>query len=226
MRRSSFGAFNLSTVYFLWLLSGGIANADQTTTITQGNSSFVLTQTDTIVGSLPATGEWFVDGRRILVYVSAPANRIDAAHHHPDGHVRNNQLHVAGKVIGTEIVGGIVYTLNGGASGTGVSRLTEFVELTLTPGITTPRTVSVAGFGFKPASHGDTTFEIPDLSGLHVTGTTLAYTSRGSAVVPPFTSDLTTRFLSFVGFNTFSRNMVLNPGSTLRIITELIVSPE
>lgn len=224
MRRSGFCAFTLSTVCFLWLLSGGIANADQTTTITQGNSSFVLTQTDSIVGSLPFTGEWFVDGRRILVYVSAPANLIDAAHHHPDSHVRNNQMHIAGNVIGNEIVGGIVYTLNGGASGTGVSRLTEFVELRLAPGITTARTISVAGFGFMPASHGDTTFEIPDLSGLRVTGTTLAYTSRGVFAVAPFGGDLTTRFLSFIGFNTFSQNIVLNPGSTLRIITELIVS--
>jgi len=214
------------------LSSGGLALANPTT-ITDDNSSFVLShQPPSIVGTLAFSGEWFVDGRRILTYVSSPANLIDiGGHHHSDSHVNANQLHAQGQLFGgpamggPDISGGIVYTVDGGTAGSSISRLVEVVELTLGSGITTPQTFNLTGFGFEPQPHGGATFEIPDLTGLNITGTTLAFAERGSFSVGPFRDLTVLPFHSFTGFNTFSQDITLNPNSTLRMITELNVSP-
>jgi hypothetical protein len=187
-RSSRFFRFVLPSASVFWLFSLGLAMAHNTT-ISHGNSTFVLNHGEpSIVGSLPYTGEWFVDGRRILTYVSSPANLIDISpHHHSDGHVSSNQMHVAGQLLGgparggLDISGSIVYTLYGSVPGSGVSRLIEFVELTMGP-TAEPTSLNLTGFGFKPQG----SYEIPDLSGLQVIGTTLAYATKGSFSVGPF----------------------------------------
>jgi len=202
-------------------------------TISDDNSSFVLgLEPPSVFGQFSFDGEWFVDGRRILTYVSSPANLIDiSGHHHADSHVAANQLHAAGQLFGgparggPDISGGIVYTVDGGAAGSGVSRLVETVELTLGASITTPQTFHLTGFGFEPRPHGGVTFEIPDLSGLTVTGTTLAFAQGGSFSVGPFRNLTVLPFHAFTGFNTFSEDITLTPGTTLRMITELNVVP-
>ena len=226
MNKSSLFRFALPTCLFL-VVGLEFVSADETT-ITQGNSRFVLTQSDPTSippGAFASTGEWFVDGRRILTYVSSPGNQIDLTHHHSDAHVRVNQLHAAGRLstvfgLPDGILGGLVYTLNGAAVGSGNSHLTELLELTLDPNTTTSKTLNLVGFGFRPFH----SFEIPDLTGLRVTGTTVVIVSQGSFTVPPFGS-VTTRFRSFTGFNPFTTTITLNPGGTVRMITELNVSP-
>src|SRR5687768_8259892 len=118
-RQTAFhGAWLLASL--LWASSPGPATAQ---TISDDNSSFVLSlQPPSIVGTFAFTGEWFVDTRRILTYVSSPANLLDVGgHHHADSHVAANQLHAAGQLFGgpalggPDITGGIVYTVDGGA---------------------------------------------------------------------------------------------------------------
>jgi hypothetical protein len=226
MNKPNVCRFALLSTCLLGLLSPGLATAHPIT-ITEDNSSFVLSHTDpSIVGSLPFTGVWSVDGRDILTYVSSPANLFDIGAHHPaDSHVAANQLHAAGTLLGDpNISGGIVYTLDGGAADSGISRLVEMIELTLGPGITTPQLFHLSGFGFEPLPHGGVTFEIPDLTGLSITGTTLAFATQGSFSVGPFRGLTILPFHAFTGFNTFSEDISLDPGSTLRMITELNVA--
>lgn len=202
-------------------------------TVTEDNSALTFDHGAADIFGIRANAvDWVVDGRRILTYVSSPANLIDVAHHHSDAHVSGNAIHAAGQILGgpsaggLDISGGIVYTLDGAAAASGVSRLTEVVELTLGTSITSPITLGFTGFGFQPSPHGGVTFEMPDLSGLLVTGTTLLFAQTGSFSIPsPGFGHLTILpFHSFTGFNTFRQDLTLAPGSTVRFITELNVS--
>lgn len=147
----------------------------------QGNSISVPSENSSLAFSFgqPDRLEWFVDGRRILVYRSSPSTMINGGHHyHSGGHVGGNQFHMQGAVSGYEnssetmdltgsVTGGIVYSVVGGPAGSGVSRLYETVQILNRS--SSPVPLTLLGMGWRP-SWGET----PDLNGLDVSGTTVA----------------------------------------------------
>ena len=210
-------------------------------TITSGNSSVLINGDDQAVDSV----DWIVDGRKILVYRSAPLNIVDlASHHHADGHnsapvpapalaadafsnvgesgffglrLDTNQAHGAGQLslsTAFSLAGQVLYTVIGGAPGSGESILKEWVILDFS--VDPASSITVVGAGFRPEPHGDITFPIPDLTGLSVVGTTAVFDSQvrqlgGNSL--------------FSGFNTFSLDVPLAAGDTrIFMATELHVA--
>lgn len=187
--------------------------------------------------AFPGVLEWTVDGRRIAVYPSVPGNSLDVEHSHPGLHVAPNQIHVQGPLFGyasTDVTGGIVYTVTGGDPGSGSSRLTEKVDIRNKSG--KPVTLgAINGLGWLPdrsAPHNSNA-EIPDLSGLTVTGATIAFiqgsgsgaTAASLLTDPPFAPLTVYPAAAISGFNSFLvRNVTLAPGATMTILTELNVS--
>ena len=226
--------------------------------VTNGNSSLSLTRSAP-QGSFsgPQSIEWLVDGRRILVYPSEPSVNINASTHlHSSGHIEANQLHVQGYYLGHEtspnakdtsgsVTGGIVYTVAGGAAGSGSSRIYEKVDIFNRGSATVSLTLS--GLGRRPGGGA----EIPDLNGLEVNGTTIAFiqgngyrdpqgTAHSGSILdyplpgtnytsipgnndPTLASVTVLPALSFSGFNTFNQPLNLQPGATLTMVTELNV---
>lgn len=216
----------------------GSAHADSVT-ITDHNSSLKFTRDDPTSNlgqpsdpvQLPRTLEWTVDGRRILVYPSGPSTFLDIGHLHGDAHVTANQMHAQGPMLGFgtgamtgNVTGGIVYTVEGGAEGSGISRMWEKVDIiNKTSGNIS---MSLAGLGFKPTQAA---LEVPDLSGLTVTGRTVVFhqgsTQAVSITDPPFGPVMVLPVVSFTGFNPlFNQSFSLPPGATLSMITELKVA--
>lgn len=230
--------------------------------VTDGNSSLSLIRSapaQSPSSSVPQRLEWLVDGRRILVYPSDPSVNINVVNHlHSSGHVESNQMHAQGNLLGYEsspnpkdlsgrVTGGIVYTVVGGAAGSGVSRLYEKVDIFNRSSEIV--SLTLGGLGRRLAGAGGQ--EVPDLSGLDVSGTTIAfvqgdgyrdaqgtahsgsivdypqpgtdYTSIESNTPATLASVTVLPALSFSGFNTFSQPLNLPPGATLTMITELNV---
>ena len=82
----------------------------------------------------------------------------------------------------------------------------------------------LTGLGFKPTQPS---LEVPDLTGLDITGTTVAFFVSGSIAEPPFAGAGVTVLpvLSFSGFNPlFNQSFTLPAGATLTMITELRVA--
>jgi hypothetical protein len=223
------------------LLVTPFARADSIT-ITDNNSSLKFTRDDPTANlgtpsdpvQLPRKLEWTVDGRRILVYPSSPATFVDIGHLHSSAHVRANQIHAQGPLLGyatgpgqTEgtVTGGIVYSLDGGAAASGMSRFSEKVDIHNKTGANVA--VLLAGMGFKPTQAA---LEIPDLSGLEVTGTTVVFV-HGNAMSDSFTelpfAPLTVLpVVSFTGFNPLlNQNYNVPAGAYLTMVTELTVAP-
>jgi hypothetical protein len=179
---------------------------------------------------LPRTVEWTVDGRRILVYPSGPLTFIDVGHIHPDLHVAANQLHAQGPMLGFgtgattgTVVGGVVYSVDGGAAGSGVSRISEKVDIHNKTGGAV--SMSLAGMGYKPPQAA---LEVPDFTGLKVTGTTVTYfqgnAQTGSLTEPPFAPVTVRPVVSFSGFNPLlNQSFNLPAGAVLTMVTELKV---
>lgn len=179
---------------------------------------------------LPRTVEWTVDGRRILVYPSGPFTFVDVGHIHAGLHVAGNQLHAQGPMLGYgtgsmagSVVGGAVYSVHGGAAGSGVSRITEKIDIHNKTGGAV--SMSLAGMGFKPPQAA---LEVPDYSGLTVTGTTTVYTQgnsqTSSLTQAPFAPLSVLPVVSFTGFNPLlNQNLNLPAGATLTMVTELKV---
>jgi hypothetical protein len=179
---------------------------------------------------LPRTVEWTVDGRRILVYPSGPFTFVDVGHIHAGLHVEGNQLHAQGPMLGYgtgsmtgSVVGGAVYSVHGGAAGSGASRITEKIDIHNKTGGAV--SMSLAGMGFKPPQAA---LEVPDHSGLTVTGTTAVYTQgnsqTGSLTQAPFAPLTVLPVVSFTGFNPLlNQNLNLPAGATLTMVTELKV---
>lgn len=209
-------------------------------TLTDQNSSLKYTTDDpgSNLGQpndpvqLPRTVEWTVNGRRILVYPSGPSTFLDIAHLHADAHVGASQLHAQGPMLGFgtgamtgTVLGGVVYTVTGGAAGSDTSLITEKVDIHNLSGNAV--SLSLAGFGFKPTQ---TALEVPDLSGLDLTGTTVVY-FQGSAQTnsftePPFAPVTILPMVSFKGFNPlFNQNLSLPAGAYMTMIAELKVAP-
>jgi hypothetical protein len=210
--------------------------------ITDNNSTLKFTRDDPTANlgtpadpvQLPRKIEWTVDGRRILVYPSSPATFVDVGHLHPGAHVRLNQIHAQGPLLdfatgpgqsdGT-VTGGIVYSVDGGAAGSGTSRISEKVDIhNKTAGNVS---VLLAGMGFKPTQ---ASLEVPDLTGLEVTGTTLMFV-HGNAQTDTFTEPPTFAPLTvmpvvaFSGFNPLlNQSLTLPAGAYLTMVTELKVA--
>jgi hypothetical protein len=229
----------LLPLFVLMVFGIGSALADSVS-VSDNNSTLKFTRDDT--GSnlgnpgdplqLPRTLEWNVDGRRILVYPSGPSTLLDLGHLHPDAHVAASQMHAQGPMLGYAtgatsgtVTGGIVYGVEGGASGSGISRLWEKVEILNKSG--SALSLSLSGLGFKPTQ---TRLEVPDLTGLNLVGTTVIFyqgnTQATSLVTPPFGPLTVLPVVSFSGFNTlFNQAFSLPDGATLTMITELKVGP-
>ncbi|HEY2927757.1 hypothetical protein [Piscinibacter sp.] len=179
---------------------------------------------------LPRTVEWTVDGRRILVYPSGPLTFVDVGHIHPGLHVAANQLHAQGPMLGFgtgamsgTVIGGVVYSVDGGAAGSGVSRISEKVDIHNKTGGAV--SMSLAGMGYKPPQAA---LEVPDFTGLKVTGTTLIYfqgnAQTGSLTAPPFAPVTVRPIVSFSGFNPLlNQSFNLPAGAVLTMVTELKV---
>jgi hypothetical protein len=182
---------------------------------------------------LPRTIEWTVDGRRILVYPSGPFTFVDVGHIHGGLHVAANQLHAQGPMLGFgtgpmtgTVVGGAVYSVHGGAANSGVSRISEKIDIHNKTGGAV--SMSLAGMGFKPPQAA---LEVPDFTGLKVTGTTTIYyqgnSQTGSLTVAPFAPLTVLPVVSFTGFNPLlNQSLNLPAGATLTMVTELKVEKE
>lgn len=223
------------------LLSGYSFAQAQRVDIADKNSSlrynirepFPLANTPSSPIAFPGVLEWTVDGRRIPVYPSIPGNSVDVEHSHPGAHVGPNQIHVQGPLFGyasTEVTVGIVYSVTGSDAGTSSSRITEKVDIRNKSG--KPVTLgAINGLGWLPdpkAPHNSNA-EIPDLSGLTVTGATIAFiqgSGAASLLTDPAFAPLTVFPAAAIsGFNSFLvRDVTLAPGATLTIVTELNVS--
>lgn len=222
----------------------GITTASQT--VTDSNSTFTLNISEPFdlgQGNDPTqliqTIDWTVEGRRILVYPSGPAGWLDIAHAHPGAHIAPNQIHIQGPHLGYgtddfngTITGGVVYTVNGNPEGTGISRIVEKVDIINKT--SSPLNVPLIGMGWMPTGGvHQQGLEIPDLSGLNITGTTIAFiqgntpdnTRTGSITDPPFTSSTYIHTVSFIGYNPATPGISLPAGSTLTVITEIKVNP-
>lgn len=185
--------------------------------------------------AFPGVLEWTVDGRRIAVYPSIPGNGLDVEHSHPGSHVGPNQIHAQGPLFGyTDVTGGIVYTVIGGEPGSGTSRIMEKVDIRNKSGQPVDLG-SINGLGWLPdpnAPH-NANLEVPDITGLTVTGATIAFT-QGSGVGanaaplltdPPYAPLTIYPAAAISGFNSFRvPSVTLASGATLTIITELNVS--
>ena len=207
-------------------------------TLTDQNSSlkFTIDEPTSNLGApndpiqLPRTVEWTVDGRRILVYPSGPLTFIDVGHIHPNAHVGATQLHAQGPMLGFgtgattgTVVGGVVYSVDGGAPGSGVSRISEKVDIqNKTSGAVS---MSLAGMGYKPLQAA---LEVPDFTGLKVTGATVTYFQGNSQTVslidPPFAPVTVRPVVTFSGFNPLlNQPFNLPAGGILTMVTELKV---
>jgi hypothetical protein len=224
----------------LLALFSRVALAESLTT-TDNNSSLKYTRDDATSNlgtpsdpvQLSRTIEWTVDGRRILVYPSSPATFLDIGHLHPDAHVGANQIHAQGPMLGYgsgaidgAVTGGIVYSVSGGAGGSGASRISEKVDIHNKSGGAV--SVLLAGMGFKPAQ---ASLEVPDFTGIEVTGTTVVFI-QGNATTstltdPPAFAPLTVLpAVSFTGFNPLlNQSYDIPAGAYLTMVTELKVVP-
>lgn len=182
---------------------------------------------------LPRTVEWTVDGRRILVYPSAPLTLLDIGHIHPGAHVGANQIHAQGPLLGYgtgamtgTVTGAVAYSVNGGATGSGASRISEKVDIHNKSGGAVP--VQLTGMGFKPTQAA---LEVPDLNGLTVEGTSVIYfqgTPQASSLTgqPPYPPVTVRPVVNFTGFNPLlNQNFSLPDGAVLTMVTELKLSP-
>jgi hypothetical protein len=229
----------LATIF----ISGTCLAQGVSETVTEGNSSLKVT-IDPAIYNLPGTAsnpvqllrtlEWTVDGRRILVYPSSPSNTLDIGHFHGNLHVAAPQLHAQGPLLGfgtgTEagtVTGGVVYTVDGGAPGSGASRISEKVDILNKT--STPLTLSLAGMGYKSPQPA---LEVPDYSGLVVSGTTVVFT-QGRTGATSITDRTAGAFapvtvlpvVTFQGFNPLlNQNFTIPGGGTLTMITELTVT--
>jgi hypothetical protein len=134
----------------------------------------------------------------------------------------------------TDVTVGIVYTVTGGDPGSDTSRLTEKVDIRNKSG----KPVAfgaINGLGWlpDPKDPHNSNAEIPDLSGLTVTGATIAFiqgsglgaTAATLLTDPPFPPLTVYPAAAISGFNSFLvRNVTLVPGATMTILTELNVS--
>ena len=117
--------------------------------------------------------------------------------------------------------GGVVYTVNGAAAGSGVSRLTEKLDIHNQSGNAV--TLQLAGLGFKPTQAA---LEVPDLSGLDLQGTTMVFfygnAQTDSFTTPPYAPVMVLPAVSFSGFNPlFNQNLGLPAGARMTMVTEL-----
>ena len=209
-------------------------------TITDDNSSVKFSIDEPIANinspsdplQLPRTLEWTVDGRRILIYPSGPSTFLDIGHSHSGAHVAANQIHGQGPLLGFgtgatagTVTGGVVYTVDGGTTGSGASRISEKLDVhNKTSGNVS---ISLAGLGFKPTQ---ASLEVPDLTGLNLTGTTLVFfqgnPQAGSITDPPFAPVTVQPVVSFSGFNPlFNQSLNLPAGAMLTMVTEIKVEP-
>ena len=218
-----------------WACGSAVARSE---TVTDQNASLKFTIDEPTANlnvpsdpvQLPRTVEWTVDGRRILVYPSSPLTFLDIGHLHTNAHVGANQIHGQGPMLGFgtnsatgTVTGGVVYTVSGGTAGSGVSRITEKVDVHNKTA--SAQNVLLAGFGFKPTQAA---LEVPDLSGLVVTGTTVMVfqgnTQTGSLTDAPFAPVTVLPVVSFTGFNPLlNQSLSLPAGAMLTMVTELKV---
>lgn len=210
-----------------------LLSAASDVTITSNNSTLKVTAGDVPGFHLPQVMDWTVEGRKILVYPASPWNFIDVQHFHPDAHVEQSQTHAQGSMIGYPgtVTGGAVYTVDGGAAGTGTSRIVEKTDIhNKTTG---PLVVQLAGMGYKPPNGA--LYPPPDYLGLDVSGTATVFhqgnatsyaitdPASGSPAYPP---SHVRRIVSFNGLNPLlNENYTIPAGATLTMITELNVKP-
>jgi hypothetical protein len=221
----------------------GLSLAQDALTVYDDNSALKVTRDPAIYYGygpsdplrLPRKIEWTVDGRTILVYPSGPWSFVDVEHFHGGAHVGTQQMHAQGPMLGHatpssdgSVTGGAIYTVEGGAPGSGTSRLVEKVDIhNKTAG---NLTVSLTGMGFKPTS---ASLPVPDYSGIDVKGTTVVFFQGNAAkysisdISPPGFPPLTVRpVVSFTGFNPLlGQSFTVPPGAVLTMITELNVKP-
>ena len=177
--------------------------------------------------------EWKVEGKRIVVYPSLPLAWLDVGHYHSGAHVAANQVHAQGPSFGYATnsalgsrQGGSLYSLEGSKTGCGYSRITEKVDFVNNED--DEISIRVVGLGYKPNPASPGSPEVPNLSGVTVTGTAMLYTqgktgspsihdpAAGYGPVKVF------KAVSFTGFNPLVYNSFkLAAGARLTMITEL-----
>lgn len=217
--------------------------AQEELTVTSSNSTLKVTRDppsfNLFVPSdpvrLPRKLEWTVDGRTVLVYPSGPWGFIDVEHFHVDAHVGSEQVHAQGPMLGNAtsgsdgtVTGGAVYTVEGGAAGSGRSRIVEKVDVHNKTG--GDLAVSLTGMGFRPTQ---ASLPVPDYSGLDVNGTTMVFFQGNAAkysisdISPPGFPPVVVRpVVTFSGFNPlFNQSFSVPAGAVLTMITELNVKP-
>ena len=225
------------------VLSPCLGLAQDELSVTDNNSSLKVTRDPPIYNlsgpsdpvRLPRKIEWTVDGRTILVYPSGPWGFIDIEHFHVNAHVGTQQLHAQGPMLGYAtnavdgtVSGGAIYTVDGGAAGSGSSRIVEKVDIHNKTA--NDLTLSLTGMGFKPTQQS---LAVPDYSGLDVTGTTTVFYQGNAAkysisdfLPAGFPPSLVRPVVSFTGFNPlFNQSFTVPAGAVMTMITELNVKP-
>jgi hypothetical protein len=229
--------FALASLLFVF----GPCLAQDALTISNDNSSLTVTRDPAIYNigipsdplRLPRKLEWVVDGRSIVVYPSGPWGFIDVDHFHTNLHVQGAQIHAQGPMLGYStsdsngtVTGGAVYSVDGGTSGSVVSRIVEKVDIHNKTGAAL--SLSLTGMGFRPTQ---ASLQQPDYTGLDVSGTTTVF-FQGNANTysitesSPFPPSSVLPVVSFSGFNPlFNQSYSLPAGGVLTMITELKVKP-
>ncbi len=225
------------------LLGPAVGLAQDELSVTNNNSALKVTRDPPIYNlsgpsdpvRLPRKIEWTVDGRTILVYPSGPWGFIDIEHFHVNAHVGTEQLHAQGPMLGYatnavdgSVSGGAIYTVDGGAAGSGRSRIVEKVDIHNKTA--NDLSVSLTGMGFKPAQ---ASLAVPDYSGLDVSGTTMVFYQGNAAkysisdfLPAGFPPSLVRPVVSFTGFNPlFNQSFTVPAGAVMTMITELNVKP-
>jgi hypothetical protein len=220
------------------LLNGAHA---ATVTVSDGSASLSFHTDDTAsnLGTpsdpvrFARTLEWTANGRRILVYPTS--YWLDIEHMHAGAHVGSHQIHAQGPMFGYasgtstgSVMGGVVYSVHGGGCS---SRISEKIDIVNNSGSDFTLQFKAMGYQPDPSSPHGGSLEVPDLSGLNVSGTTTMVV-QGRAGVPSihdpnvsagqFAPMRMEKVVRFEGFNT-ARTPVIPNGALLTIATEINV---
>ncbi|KRB87435.1 hypothetical protein [Noviherbaspirillum sp. Root189] len=204
----------------------------QSASAVSGNATLTYHKTS---NNRPLVLQWNVQGRGdIWIF---PAGGIftfnfHADHLHPGAHVGPNQIHVQG-VLDTpgisgvpagQVLAGIIYTVDGDTPESGLSRISEKIQVINKSSVDIP--LDVIGMGSKP---DDSEYAGPPVTDLEypafqtMMGTSALFSEKGSTAEAPFGPLTISRVITVRGFNPQSsrQRVTVRAGETMTILTEL-----
>lgn len=203
-----------------------LAQVDAATAVSN-NTSLTYHRTS---NHLPLVLQWRVEGRGDLWVFPAGGDltfRFKNDHFHVDSHVGGNQIHAQGVLDGPgipagQVLVGVIYTAEGNAPDTGLSVISEKLEILNNSA--SDITLDLIGMGMQASDDEYAGPALTDLSALQtVIGSSITFVQKGLIATTPFGPLAVSRFASFRGFNPrFAiQRVTLHPGETVTMITEL-----